>query len=697
MAGQALAVSEVQPPPHLRAEIATIIDPRPVLSVTLLGPLRAWDADGTDILPRVRKTRAVLAILARVAPEPMPRSQLIALLWSRRDPPQARGSLRQAVHELRVALGPAASLLRTESAHLALSETGLQVDAWRMLRATPGQPDALALWQGQLLSDLIGLDPAFDRWLGEQRQSLWRRARALGEAILAAADGPGPIAAAAERLLAIDAAHEDAWRALIRLHVERGETLAAIGAYERCQAALAAHCQAGPSVETTALVMAPRPTQALPHPGLPHFGPPHLGPPTPAPLRPGSPFPATSAVLPAVDDVVITLRRRLAANRRVRLGITTLRGGATAGTAELAAGLAEELILALSRFRWLACVPCVPGQTELDVDFLLDGTVQCSGDRLRVLLRLTDLRAGGEVLWAERFDRAITDIFVLQDQLACAAAARLEPRLWLREGERSGAQGPGPRTSLGLLSMAVPAVNRLDRRGFLAAGKLLDQSIELDPDNASAYAWAAQWHIFAVGQGWAGNPAADVARARFLAERAIQLDPEDARGLSLAGHVWGFIDRRPEEALLLHERALEINPSLPLSWCLSGLAHTYAGDCEVAIERVRHAQMLSPGDPLSYFFEMALALAYLLQGDPTGAAQAAQRAVVLNRGFSSSYKTLLAALGHLGQHAAAAEARTALLALEPGFTVEQAVHRTPIGAPSGRALYAEGLRLGGLA
>ena len=90
----------------------------------------------------------------------------------------------------------------------------------------------------------------------------------------------------------------------------------------------------------------------------------------------------------------------------------------------------------------------------------------------------------------------------------------------------------------------------------MAAGKLLDQSVQLDPDNAAAHAWAAQWHIFAVGQGWASTPAADVERARGLAERAILLDPDDARGLSLAGHVRGFIDHRPQEARRLHERAL---------------------------------------------------------------------------------------------------------------------------------------------
>jgi DNA-binding SARP family transcriptional activator len=662
-----LAVSELRSPPYRQDKAIRIVAPQPLLAVTVLGPLTARDADGNDLLPRTRKTRAVLAILALAAPRPVPRSQLTALLWSRREAPQARGSLRQATHELRLALGPVGGLLRTEAAYLALSDDGLQVDARQILLATPAQPDALMLWQGQMLGDLVGLDPAFDRWMGEQLQDLLERVRAIGEVVLAEAGGHDATRAAAERLLAIDAAHEGAWRALIRVHVERGDRAAAVAAYEQCRAALSARCKVAPSAETTALVAALRVQPTLP------------------------------AALPQVSDGTVRSLRRRAASSRIRLGVASLRSGATAGMAELAAGLAEELVIALSRFRGLACVPCACGQLEPDVDFLLDGSVQRSGDRLRVLLRLTDWRAGGDVVWAERFDHDVTEIFTLPDLLASTAAARLEPRLWLWEGERSGTDGPEPRTAQDLLRLAVPAVYRLDRRRFMAAGGLLDQSIALDPDNASAHAWAAQWHIFAVGQGWASTPATHMQRARGLAERAILLDPEDGRGLSLAGHVRVFMDRRPEEALLLHERALETNPSLPLSWCLSGLAHAYAGDCDAAIERIRHARKLSPFDPLYYFFEMALAVAYMLRGDHVSAAEASKRAVTLNSDFSSSFKALVASLGHLGHREAAADARARLLTLEPGFTLEQAMHRVPIAAPRGRALYADGLRLGGLA
>jgi DNA-binding SARP family transcriptional activator/TolB-like protein len=666
MAGVVLADAELQPQPNLQDRSIQVVTAKPLLSVTMFGPLTARGTDGDHLLPRVRKTRALLAILALAAPQPVSRADIIALLWSRRDLPQARGSLRQATHELRIALGRVSFLLRAEAAHLALSDDGLQVDAREILMATPAHPDALALWRGEMLAELIGLDPAFDQWLREQLRCLRQRVRAIAEAVLIAADQPEAVAVAAEWLLAIDSAHEGAWRALIRTHIERGDRATAIAVYERCCKGLSAQCQLVPSPETTSLV---------------------------AGLR-VHPTPPTTLAQGRTGALPITHERR--ASSRIRLGVATLRGGATAGMAEIAAGLSEELIIALSRFRWLGCVPCGAWQTEPNVDYMLSGVVQRCGDRLRVLLRLTDRRAGGEVVWAERFDHTITDIFALQDRLASSTAARLEPWLWLWEGERSDGGGREPRTAQDLLRLAVPAVYRLDYRRFLAAGRMLEQSIALDPDNASAHAWAAQWHVFAVGQGWASAADADIERARSLAQRAMVLDPEDARGLTVAGHVRGFIDHRPEEALRLHERAIAANPNLPLSWCLSGLAHIYNGDHAEAIRQIRHALALSPRDPLAYFFEMGLAGPYLMDGDFTTSVKVGQRAISLNPGFSSSYKTHLAALGYLGQTEEAAKTRTALLALEPGFTIEAALRRSPITEPAARALYAEGLRLGGL-
>ncbi len=104
MAAQVLANPQSQLSLQFNTEAISMKDPRPSLTVNMLGPFRASDADGNDRLPRVRKTRAVLAILTLAAPQPVARSQLIALLWSRRAPQQARGSLRQA--NSRTASGP---------------------------------------------------------------------------------------------------------------------------------------------------------------------------------------------------------------------------------------------------------------------------------------------------------------------------------------------------------------------------------------------------------------------------------------------------------------------------------------------------------------------------------------------------------------------------------------------------------------
>ena len=96
-------------------------------------------------------------------------------------------------------------------------------------------------------------------------------------------------------------------------------------------------------------------------------------------------------------------------------------------------------------------------------------------------------------------------------------------------------------------------------------------SLQADPSSSVAHGWLAYWDLLYVGQGWASDPAASTAEAASLAERAVMLDPGDARALTLAGHVRGFLARRPEEANALHDRAIKLNPNLALAWCFSGL------------------------------------------------------------------------------------------------------------------------------
>lgn len=342
---------------------------------------------------------------------------------------------------------------------------------------------------------------------------------------------------------------------------------------------------------------------------------------------------------------------------KIRLGITSFRPIGTTVTETFALGLAEEITIALAKFRWISCVSAaswipLAGEprpwamwSELDLDFVLDGTVQQTGERLRVMVRLMDMRAAGAVIWAHRLDRGGTDLLLLQDELASAIVGQLDPALLIHEGERAAERNPANPTPTDPLLQALPPVYRLERQKFHDAGGLREAAVAGDPGNALAHAWLAYWHLFLVGQGWTSEPAEAASRGAMLAEQAVTLDSTDARALTLAGHVRGFLGKRPAEGCSLHDSAIALNPNLALAWCFSGLAHSYMGLHGKALQRMYQAVRLSPSDPHLFFFDHALIMPHLLQSDFVTAAEIGRRAVELNPWFSSAYKGYLSALG----------------------------------------------------
>jgi DNA-binding SARP family transcriptional activator len=627
-----------------------------LLRLSLFGQMRAENAAGESVLPRSRKARALLAVLALAAPKPVLRTRLTRLLWSARAIEQARGSLRQSVYELQHALGAeAASQLRTARDHLLLLDDHLWVDARALATETVVDVIDLEMLRAPLLDDLDGLDPVFDTWLAEQRQRLRQQGIILAEAALNSAQDADSQRRTAELLLAIEKTHEGGWHALISAHLDLADRTGARLAYDRCLSTMAG---AGlqPSRELAALLQSASP-QATP-------------------------------------------QMRRAGNERVRLAVQpprTLDGKASAG---LMPGLAEELSAAISRFRWISCVVSEPqgqpGRHGSDADYELDAILQRFGTQIRTIIRLLDLNSGNDVVWAHSYDSEMGNLLEMQNAIAAETAARIDPQILLREGDRREANPAMARTALDLTLRSIPAIYRLEPLSFRAAGELLASAIQLEPGNAAAHAWWAYWHVLQVGQAWAPDPLAATLRAGQLAERAVTLDPGDARALTLAGHVRAFLHRQPEEACVLHERAIGLNPSLPLAWCLSGLAHSYLGSHDAAIEQILHAQTLAPHDPHAFFFDSALMVAYLFRGEFDKALAVGRRAIELNPGFSATYKGYLATLGQLRRRQEAARVLARLLKLEPGFSVKRALERVPIQRLADQNLYAEGLRRAGL-
>lgn len=654
------------------------------MRLRLIGQMEAWTLRSESVLPAGRKTRALLAVVALSSPRPVLRSRLAELLWSRRPEEQARASLRQEIHRLLDALSPVgAEVLVVTRDHLSVRPGFVWVDVEEVLRATTANPASLSLLDGELLEDLDGVDPAFDAWLQAERERLRDRARNVAEALLREQVAPEGTIPVAERLLAIDRAHEGAWRALMRAHAERGERGMAIQSYERCRAVLADLLDATPSPETQRLV---------------------------ADIRSGKGVVAASPA-PRHESAGSRSEARPAVPRGgARVGVLPLQlVGTEDGEGHLALGLAEEITSALARFRWMFLVSSssiaqFAEQTRdenairqtFGLDFLLDGSIQRVGTRLRVTLRLVDLRNGNQVVWARRFDRQAHDLLTFQDEVAAEVVAQIDPEILMIESRRAAHRPPQDATAYDLLLRALPLVTRFERAQFMQAGELLSQAIAKEPDYAAAHAWRAYWLVFLVGQGWANDEAEVMAEAARHAERAITLDPQDARGFAIAGHVRAFLNHRLREALALHERSLALNPNLAMAWALSGFAYLYLGDWEEAERRLARYKQLSPMDPQAFVFDTASVLIALVKRDYEGAVATGRSVSEMNPAFSAACKPYLAALGHVGQTREADVVRRRLLAIEPGFTVRRFLKSSPFERAEDREHFAQGLRLAGL-
>jgi DNA-binding SARP family transcriptional activator len=481
------------------------------IRLRLTGQMEAWTIANENILPAGRKTRALLAAIALSAPRPASRARLAELLWSRRPDDQARASLRQEIQLLLRALAPAKTeILRVTREHLSLAPGATWVDVAEIMRATTSKPAALSLLDGELLEDLDGIDPAFDMWLTAERERLRDRARGMAETLLREQSEPLAVIPAAQRLLQIDRAHEEAWRSLMRAHAKQGERGMAVQAYDRCRAVLADLLDAEPSLETRSLLNKIRGPSSKRLPSRP---------PRAAAELSRSTGLTRDAEATAGDDPV--------PRHGSRIGVLPLRSvGLPEEISYLGPSFANEITTALTRFRRLSVVSpnslsrLVPDKRDgtadgrgRDVDFLLDGAIQRSRNRLRVTLRLLDVNDDNQVVWARRFDHSADDLWSAQEDISGEVAAQIHPMIVLTEAKRGAVRPLSDASAYDLILRSVPLMLRLERDGFMRAGEHLARAVALEPDHSEAHTWHAAWHVLLANQFWATDPRATAARA----------------------------------------------------------------------------------------------------------------------------------------------------------------------------------------
>jgi TolB-like protein len=374
----------------------------------------------------------------------------------------------------------------------------------------------------------------------------------------------------------------------------------------------------------------------------------------------------------------------------------------------IALGMAEEVSAALSRFRaprliatatfWDgagAAADALAQCRAYQLDYVIDGTIQVFEDDVHVNVNLLDVVLDFEVIWTAQFEGKLNDLFSLQHRIASETVAQVDPELF----HRWSAFEPALRTEIAAahhsVLTAIQGIFRLDQPTFLLARDLLVRAIELDPDYGAAHAWLAYWSIMAVGLGWVDDPRDVTTMAGSAAERAVRLDPLDARALAVGGHVKAYLLHDVRSALNMHSRAIDLNPNLPIAWTLSSWSKIYSGEHAAAIRHALTSQSLSPRDPHIFFVEHALMTAYLFNRQLEEADMLAEVVLERNSGHASALKGRLAILGHMGRRDEASRCLAMLRKIDADVTVEKIVARPPL-RPEDMAYYIDGLRRAGV-
>jgi TolB-like protein/class 3 adenylate cyclase/Tfp pilus assembly protein PilF len=303
---------------------------------------------------------------------------------------------------------------------------------------------------------------------------------------------------------------------------------------------------------------------------------------------------------------------------------------------------------------------------ELNVRYALEGSAQRSGNRMRVNAQLIDAQSGSH-LWAERFERAVTDLFEMQDEIVARIANTLNAQLIAAEARRAE-RAPTP-DSLDLYFQGEAWVNRgVTFDNLSKARSFFERALALDPANVDALAGMAQVEAnFAISLS-TNDKAARFAAAEAAATKALSLAPDHALAHLTLGMVLGFTNRAAQ-GIAEYERALALDRNMAGAHSLIGQNKLFIGRAEESEAHVLEALRLSPRDPWAYIWLLTAGFAACLLGRDEEAASWFRRSIEANRNFALCHFIHATVLANLGRVDEARSELAAGLALDPGFTI----------------------------
>ncbi|WP_194722084.1 winged helix-turn-helix domain-containing protein [Noviherbaspirillum malthae] len=374
----------------------------------------------------------------------------------------------------------------------------------------------------------------------------------------------------------------------------------------------------------------------------------------------------------------------------------------------LADGVVEDIIAALSQYRWLFVIARNSSFTykgravdmkqvgrELGVRYVLEGSWRAAKNRVRITGQLIDAATGAHH-WAGRFEGVLDDIFDLQDKIAESVVGAIVPQLERAEIERARDK---PTESLDAYDYYLRGMAKSHfgtKECIDEALPLFHKAMEFDAGFASAYAMAAWCRCWQKVNGWLADRPHEIAEGIRLARRAVELGKGDAVALTRSGHALGHLAGDLPGGIALVDKALVLNPNLASAWFLGGFLRLWHGETDAAIEHLTRAMSLSPLDPELYRMQAGMAAAHLFLGRFDAASSWAEKAVRDLSSLLLAVAILAASNAHAGRIAEARSAMEKLRQLDPALRLADIGQWLPIHRPENLAILVDGLRIAGL-
>jgi DNA-binding winged helix-turn-helix (wHTH) protein/TolB-like protein/Tfp pilus assembly protein PilF len=336
--------------------------------------------------------------------------------------------------------------------------------------------------------------------------------------------------------------------------------------------------------------------------------------------------------------------------------------------AYLARGITADLTTDLSRLAGLRVIGASRGR------YLVSGSVQRAADHLKVNVRLTD-SATGQQLWSERYERAMGDLFAVQDEIVARLVAALPVKLSEAERSRLARRYTRNLEAYDYFLRGQAALLTRTHEDNETAREMYRKALALDPAFARAYAGLALTHAADYRQQWTNDGPQALARALGLAETAARIDAEILEVQWVLAYVHAQ-SRRHDQAIAHLNRAIALDPSFADAYALLGSIQTYIGQPAKAIPLVRMAIHLNPDAGYLYF--LVLGRAYLFQGDAEQALINLKEALSRNAANLESQVYLVATLALAGDKEAARWKAEELRVLEPDFSTGKWLQSYPM-------------------